>query len=211
MRGFTCHLAQIPAPQNRGGTEEQSYDSEHRWENWICGARILSLGKQQAPELIAERAESDPAAFRVIAATPLDMTAMGVRRENAALSSGCKSHPVIAPTGSSRSGYGGNEIAEAFGKLVTIYGDSADMLGQEVAAVLPAVQAPDMFCDFLKCLETHYRVSDVGNSISGRAFASIRTKAAADDCFFVRSRRRRVPRNSQMLRATTKRVRLLFL
>jgi hypothetical protein len=43
------------------------------------------------------------------------MTAMGVRRENAALSSGCKSHPVIAPTGSSRSGYGGNEIAEAFG------------------------------------------------------------------------------------------------
>jgi hypothetical protein len=55
------------------------------------------------------------------------MTASGVRRENAALSSGCKSHPVIAPTGSSRSGYGGDEIAEAFGKRVTIYGDSASV------------------------------------------------------------------------------------
>jgi hypothetical protein len=50
-----------------------------------------------------------------------------VRRENAALSSGCKSHPVIAPTGSSRSGYGGDEIAEAFGKRVTIYGDRASV------------------------------------------------------------------------------------
>jgi hypothetical protein len=55
------------------------------------------------------------------------MSARGVRRENAALSSGCESHPVLAPTGSSRSGYGGNEIAEAFGKHVTIYGDSASV------------------------------------------------------------------------------------
>ena len=55
------------------------------------------------------------------------MSALGVRRENAALSSGGKPHPVTAPTGSSRSSYGGDEIAEAFGKHVTIYGDSASV------------------------------------------------------------------------------------
>jgi hypothetical protein len=43
------------------------------------------------------------------------MTGMGVRREKAALSSGCKSHPATAPAGSNRSSYGGNEMAEAFG------------------------------------------------------------------------------------------------
>jgi hypothetical protein len=44
---------------------------------------------------------------------------MGVRREKAALFSGCKAHPATAPAGSSRSSYGGDEIAEAFGKRVT--------------------------------------------------------------------------------------------
>ena len=44
---------------------------------------------------------------------------MGVRRDKAALSSGCKSHPANAPAGSSRSSYGGDEIAEAFGMRVT--------------------------------------------------------------------------------------------
>jgi hypothetical protein len=42
-------------------------------------------------------------------------SAYGVRRDKAALSSGCKSHPANAPAGSSRSSYGGDEIAEAFG------------------------------------------------------------------------------------------------
>ena len=41
--------------------------------------------------------------------------ATGVRRDKAALSSGCKSHPANAPAGSNRSSYGGNEMAEAFG------------------------------------------------------------------------------------------------
>jgi hypothetical protein len=41
--------------------------------------------------------------------------AVGVRRAKAALSSGCKPHPAIAPAGSNRSSYGGNEMAEAFG------------------------------------------------------------------------------------------------
>jgi hypothetical protein len=39
----------------------------------------------------------------------------GVRREKAALSSGCKAHPATAPAGSNRGSYGGNEVAEAFG------------------------------------------------------------------------------------------------
>jgi len=47
------------------------------------------------------------------------VTAMGVRRDKAALSSVCKSHPATAPAGSNRSSYGGDEIAEAFGMRVT--------------------------------------------------------------------------------------------
>src|SRR5207244_10140197 len=39
---------------------------------------------------------------------------IGVRREKAALSSGCKAHPATAPAGSNRSSHGGNEMAEAF-------------------------------------------------------------------------------------------------
>jgi hypothetical protein len=44
---------------------------------------------------------------------------LGVRRDKAALSSGCKPHPATAPAGSSRSSQGGNELAEAFGMRVT--------------------------------------------------------------------------------------------
>ena len=38
-----------------------------------------------------------------------------VRRDKAALSSGCKPHPATAPAGSNRSSHGGDEMAEAFG------------------------------------------------------------------------------------------------
>ena len=44
------------------------------------------------------------------------MTASGVRRGKAALSSGCKSHPANAPAGSNRSSHEGDEMAEAFGR-----------------------------------------------------------------------------------------------
>src|SRR5664279_894269 len=44
----------------------------------------------------------------------LAMSAMGVRRDKAALSSGCEPHPATAPAGSNRSSHGGNEVAEAF-------------------------------------------------------------------------------------------------
>ena len=47
--------------------------------------------------------------------TLLGMTADCVRREKAALSSGCKAHPANAPAGSNRSSHGGDEMAEAFG------------------------------------------------------------------------------------------------
>jgi hypothetical protein len=43
------------------------------------------------------------------------MSVHGVRRDKAALSSGCKAHPATAPAGSNRSSHGGNEVAEAFG------------------------------------------------------------------------------------------------
>ena len=43
------------------------------------------------------------------------MSAMGVRREKAALSSGCKPRPATAPAGSNRSRHGGDEMSEAFG------------------------------------------------------------------------------------------------
>ncbi len=47
------------------------------------------------------------------------MSAMGVRRGKAALSSGCKAHSANAPAGSNRSSHGGDEMAEAFGMRVT--------------------------------------------------------------------------------------------
>jgi hypothetical protein len=40
------------------------------------------------------------------------MSVHGVRRDKAALSSGCKPHPATAPAGN-RSSHGGNEVAEA--------------------------------------------------------------------------------------------------
>src|SRR5665648_296462 len=40
------------------------------------------------------------------------MSGCGVRRDKAALSSGCKPHPATAPAGSNRSSHGGNEVAE---------------------------------------------------------------------------------------------------
>jgi hypothetical protein len=41
------------------------------------------------------------------------MSAWGVRRDKATLSSGCEPHPATAPAGSNRSSHGGNEVAEA--------------------------------------------------------------------------------------------------
>jgi hypothetical protein len=43
------------------------------------------------------------------------MSSLGVRRDKAALSSGCEPHPATALAGSNRSSHGGNEMAEASG------------------------------------------------------------------------------------------------
>jgi len=55
----------------------------------------------------------------MVAKADKEMSAVGVRRGKAALSSGCKSHPATAPAGSNRSSHGGNEVAEAFDYRVT--------------------------------------------------------------------------------------------
>jgi hypothetical protein len=52
--------------------------------------------------------------MNLLADKAIEMTACGVRRAKAALSSGCKAHPANAPAGSNRSSHGGNEVAEAF-------------------------------------------------------------------------------------------------
>jgi hypothetical protein len=43
------------------------------------------------------------------------MSLQGVRREKAALSSGCKPRPATASAGSNRSRHGGDDMSEAFG------------------------------------------------------------------------------------------------
>jgi hypothetical protein len=43
------------------------------------------------------------------------MTAVHVRRDKAAFSSGCKAHPATAPAGSNRGRHGGDEMSEALG------------------------------------------------------------------------------------------------
>ena len=50
-----------------------------------------------------------------VRAPAFQMTAMGVRHDKAALSSGCKAHPATAPAGSNRSRRGGDEMSDAFG------------------------------------------------------------------------------------------------
>jgi len=50
-----------------------------------------------------------------------------VRRDKAALSSGCKAHPANAPAGSNRSSQGGDELAEASGKCEPRLGGCASV------------------------------------------------------------------------------------
>ena len=68
----------------------------------------------RATPLFASRPDGSVAAGLV--GTHMGLTsAYPVRRDKAALSSGCKTHPATAPAGSNRSSYGGDEVAEAFG------------------------------------------------------------------------------------------------
>jgi hypothetical protein len=79
---------------------------------------VLTDPKHAATACMSERGrESIPILWypRPVSRLLSGMSALGVRREKAALSSGCKPHPATAPAGSNRSSYGGNEMAEAFG------------------------------------------------------------------------------------------------
>ena len=69
------------------------------------------VGQNGLPRLV------DPSDISKHTALPLGsgpMSDLGVRRDKAALSSGCEPHPATAPAGSNRSSHGGNEVAEAF-------------------------------------------------------------------------------------------------
>jgi hypothetical protein len=81
-------------------------------------AWIRSFGKNRSTTDAVRTALSSHGwiriSFSVARTNPYGTTAHGVRRAKAALSSGCKPHPAIAPAGSNRSSHGGNEVAEAF-------------------------------------------------------------------------------------------------
>jgi hypothetical protein len=100
MRGFVLHNGQ--AYNSSGTLRPQRIGSLH------CSAAPLFI----SCALTARMEDGSHARGR---SGPALMTACGVRREKAALSSGCKSHPATAPVGSNRSSYGGNAVAEAFG------------------------------------------------------------------------------------------------
>jgi len=101
-------LASEPAPKT-GAIPWLLSSADSSGSGILAGANVSRSARDKAL-----RVHSKPA----IAVLAL-MSGLGVRRDKAALSSGCKSHPANAPAGSSRSSYGGDEIAEAFGMRVT--------------------------------------------------------------------------------------------
>src|SRR5215813_7477325 len=105
----------------RGMDTEQTALTAHASQRCLHSAesygRLLLGGRVEfrAGEWAAVRCTTPVKPLKPITAT----SAPGVRREKAALSSGCKTHPATAPAGSNRSSYGGDEIAEAVGMRVT--------------------------------------------------------------------------------------------
>ena len=79
----------------------------------IVAGKPTNKAEGSAAELVERRA------WIALRPSRSAMSELGVRREKAALSSGCEPHPATAPAGSNRSSYGGDEIAEAFGMRVT--------------------------------------------------------------------------------------------
>jgi hypothetical protein len=75
--------------------------------------KVLTVKEIDHPQLI--RFNGRRFARYVRLHSGLLISEMGVRRDKAALSGGCKSHPATAPAGSNRSSHGGDEMAEAFG------------------------------------------------------------------------------------------------
>ena len=81
------------------------------------GSRSRPAGRLWSTRSRVGAADIDARASDYFAATNLmpQMSLKGVRREKAALSSGCKARPATAPAGSNRSRHGGDEMSEAFG------------------------------------------------------------------------------------------------
>ena len=107
-------------PDGRGGHRGWANRLAERIAAPLASLQWLLPGKlrceQESPELAAwgcpvHRFHRHIADRRLA----VSATALEVRRDKAALSCGCKSHPATAPAGSNRSNYGGNEMVEAFG------------------------------------------------------------------------------------------------
>ena len=82
------------------------------------GVNLASIPDQLGPIMIPVKLRSPGHRFLndwTLSVRLRGMAAICVRREKAALSSGCKPHPANAPAGSNRSSHGGDEMAEAFG------------------------------------------------------------------------------------------------
>jgi hypothetical protein len=93
-------------------TQQMRQKVEYRlteWRRMLCPALDALLAWAE------RRGAFAPAGGQRHEPRPSRETADGVRREKAALSSGCKPHPAIAPAGSNRSRHGGDEMSEAFG------------------------------------------------------------------------------------------------
>jgi hypothetical protein len=91
--------------------------------------------------------------------TAVGKSASGVRRDKAALSSGCKSHPANAPAGSSRSSYGGDEILKPL-ECVSRIGDSASV--QAVTRVNAGMPCECNQTDGLEEPDTSEVIDDTG-------------------------------------------------
>jgi potassium-transporting ATPase KdpC subunit len=94
----------VPAPYNAASS---------------TGSNLGSTSKDLQQRLLRDREALEitqpELAGAMLPADMLTTSASGVRRDKAALSSGCKSHPATAPAGSNRSSHGGDEVAEAYG------------------------------------------------------------------------------------------------
>src|ERR1700694_1914657 len=117
LAGLCRAFEDIRQPAGIAGLDRQKHQCGHRgYDGAAAGPKSRNHTAENTNELAALHARppeghhsgSDGYRKRLGTSVP------GVRRAKAALSSGCKSYPAIAPAGSNRSSHGGNEVAEAF-------------------------------------------------------------------------------------------------
>jgi len=93
----------------------------------------------RSPRPLTERTgATTPSAILSLFAS-MHESAFGVRREKAALSSGCKPQPATAPAGNNRSSHGGNEVAVVndtdINRRTTVLARTAKGLSRRIEAV----------------------------------------------------------------------------